>query len=79
MRAVLMRVQDTPSVLKGGTALAIAYDLVRPSADFDSDAPKPIHIEERVRDGLSDAGVLWPSRHEPFSARATRGHSPGFR
>ena len=31
MRAVVGRMQDTPYVLKGGTALLLAHDLPRPS------------------------------------------------
>ena len=79
MRAVLMHMQDAPNVLKGGTARAIAYDLDRHSTDVDSDVAEPIHVKKRVRDGLSDAGLIRPWRREPFSTRATRGHFPGFR
>ena len=58
MHAVVMRMQDTPYVLKGGTALAFAYDLDRHSTDIDFDAEEPVYIKTRVREGLGDAGVL---------------------
>lgn len=57
MRAVVRRMQDTPYVLKGGTALAFAYDLDRHSTDLDFDAAEPIYIKRRVREGLADAGA----------------------
>lgn len=57
MRAVLGRMQDTPYVLKGGTALAFAHDLDRHSTDLDFDAAEPIYIKRQVREGLADAGV----------------------
>ena len=56
MRYVVARMQDTPYVLKGGTALAFAYDLDRHSTDLDFDATEPAHIRKRIRDGIEDAG-----------------------
>ena len=57
MAAVVSRMQDTPYVLKGGTALAFAYDLDRHSTDIDFDAAEPVYIKDRIRHGLADAGV----------------------
>ena len=57
MRAVILRMQDTPYVLKGGTALAFAYDLDRHSTDIDFDAAEPLSIRGRIRQGLADAEV----------------------
>ena len=57
MREILFRVQDTPYVLKGGTALLFTRHLDRHSTDLDFDSAKPINIEGRIRDGLRAAGV----------------------
>lgn len=56
MRAVVGRLQDTPYVLKGGTALMLTRDLDRHSVDLDFDAERAVNIEERIRDGVKDAG-----------------------
>ena len=57
MRAVVGRMQDTPYVLKGGTALLLAHDLPRHSTDLDFDSAKKLNVETRLRAGLADAGV----------------------
>ena len=57
MRAVALRMQDTPYVLKGGTALALVYGLDRHSVDLDFDGAKAVSIKKYVRDGLKDANV----------------------
>lgn len=48
MRAVLKGIQDTPLVLKGGTALMMAYGLDRFSEDLDFDAPVKLNLESRI-------------------------------
>lgn len=53
MRAVLASVQDSPLVLKGGTALLLCYGLDRFSEDLDFDAPKKMNLESRVEKALS--------------------------
>ena len=59
MRAVALRMYDTPFVLKGGTALALLYGLDRHSVDLDFDCgrAKRLSIENHVRDGLREAKV----------------------
>lgn len=58
MRAVAIRIQSTPYVLKGGTALALLYGLDRHSEDLDfDDCGKRVSIKNQVRDGLRDGGV----------------------
>ncbi len=59
MRAVALRMYDTPFVLKGGTALALLYGLDRHSVDLDFDcgSAKRLSIENHVRDGLRQANV----------------------
>ena len=58
MRAVAIRMQSTPYVLKGGTALALLYGLDRHSEDLDfDDCGKRASIKNQVRDGLRDGGV----------------------
>ncbi len=58
MRAVALRMQTTPYVLKGGTALALLYGLDRHSVDLDFDERgKRVSIKNHVRDGLRDKGI----------------------
>ena len=57
MRAVLGEMQDTPYVLKGGTALLFTRGLDRHSTDLDFDSSKKLNLEPRIRDGLKAAGV----------------------
>ena len=58
MRAVALRMQTTPYVLKGGTALALLYGLNRHSVDLDFDERgKRVSIKNHVRDGFRDEGV----------------------
>ena len=59
MRAVALRMQDTPFVLKGGTALALLYGLDRHSVDLDFDVgrAKRVSIKRYVRAGMQDANV----------------------
>jgi len=49
MRSVLKGIGDTPLVLKGGTALLLAYGLDRFSEDLDFDAPHKLNLESRIR------------------------------
>ena len=59
MRAVAHRMQNTPFVLKGGTALALLYGLDRHSMDLDFDvgSAKRLSIKRHVRAGMRDASV----------------------
>jgi predicted nucleotidyltransferase component of viral defense system len=57
MRKVLMQIQDTPYVLKGGTALLFARNLDRHSTDLDFDSGKRLNLEGRIREGLKASGV----------------------
>lgn len=59
MRAVALRMQTTPFVLKGGTALALLYGLDRHSMDLDFDvgSAKRLSIKRHVRAGMRDASV----------------------
>lgn len=49
MRSILKGISDTPLVLKGGTALLLAYDLSRFSEDLDFDAPHKLNLESRIQ------------------------------
>ncbi len=49
MRSILKGVGDTPLVLKGGTALLLAYGLSRFSEDLDFDAPHKLNLESRIQ------------------------------
>lgn len=53
MREVLRSVQETPLVLKGGTALLACYGLDRFSEDLDFDAPKKLNLESRMESALT--------------------------
>jgi predicted nucleotidyltransferase component of viral defense system len=57
MQQILAKIQDTPYVLKGGTALLFTRNLDRHSTDLDFDSGKQMNIEGRIRDGLKAAGV----------------------
>jgi len=48
MRELACGLSDTPLVLKGGTALLLAYGLDRFSDDLDFDAPHKINLENRI-------------------------------
>lgn len=52
MRSILKRIGDTPLVLKGGTALLLAYGLSRFSEDLDFDAPHKLNLESRIRHSM---------------------------
>ena len=73
MLAVVMRLQDTPYVFKGGSALRFAYGLDRHSTDFDFDSPSRFYIKDRIKAGLSDSGVTLRrfivSKDSPFGQR----------
>lgn len=53
MRAVLGAVQETPLVLKGGTALLLCYGLDRFSEDLDFDSAKKLNLESRLQNALA--------------------------
>lgn len=59
MREIAVEIQDTPFVLKGGTAPALPYGLDRHSIDldFDCDRAKRVPIKNRVRRGLREVDV----------------------
>ncbi|MCY3675340.1 MAG: nucleotidyl transferase AbiEii/AbiGii toxin family protein [Rhodobacteraceae bacterium] len=57
MYHVVMAMQDTPHVLKGGTALLLTRGLDRHSVDLDFDAGKRLNIERRIRQGVMAAGM----------------------
>ena len=59
MRAIALEMQDTPFVLKGGTALALLYGLDRHSVDLDFDCgrAKRVSIKSQVRRGLRELNV----------------------
>jgi predicted nucleotidyltransferase component of viral defense system len=52
MQAVVEGLVDTPLVLKGGTALMLAYSLDRFSEDLDFDAPKSLKLDAKIRRSL---------------------------
>lgn len=49
MRSILEGIDETPLVLKGGTALLLVYGLDRFSEDLDFDAPHKLNLESRIR------------------------------
>lgn len=48
---------DTPSVLKGGTALMLSYGLDRFSEDLDFDSTKALNLEKRINDAADKEGI----------------------
>ena len=57
MHHVVMALQDTPYVLKGGTALLLTRGLDRHSTDLDFDAGRKLNIRLRIKRGMEAAGV----------------------
>jgi hypothetical protein len=53
MLSIARSLSDTPMVLKGGTALLLAYQLDRFSEDLDFDSDKKIHLENRIFNAAS--------------------------
>ena len=52
MIAIAQAVMDTPLVLKGGTALMLAYGLDRFSEDLDFDSPVKLNLESKIRKAI---------------------------
>lgn len=52
MSSIAKAVVDTPLILKGGTALLLAYELDRFSEDLDFDSTKKIRLENRIKDAI---------------------------
>lgn len=52
MVSILKEMSDTPLVLKGGTALMVAYGLDRFSEDLDFDAPVKLNLAARIKRGV---------------------------
>jgi predicted nucleotidyltransferase component of viral defense system len=52
MRAVAERLQDTPYILKGGTALILTRSLDRYSTDLDFDSDRKINLSGRIEVAL---------------------------
>ena len=57
MNHVVLALQDTPYVLKGGTALLLTRGLPRHSTDLDFDSGRKLNIRQRIQKGLTEAGV----------------------
>jgi len=57
MKRIAQSVNDTPMVLKGGTALMLTYGLDRYSEDLDFDAPKAISLESRIQAALKTTKI----------------------
>ena len=57
MTHVVLALQDTPYILKGGTALLLTRGLDRHSIDLDFDSGKKINIEKRIQQGLAAIDV----------------------
>lgn len=58
MTAIAQSVADTPMVLKGGTALLLAYGLTRFSEDLDFDSTKPIHLHNRIKQAIKPYATI---------------------
>jgi predicted nucleotidyltransferase component of viral defense system len=53
MTAIAQSVANTPLILKGGTALLLAYSLDRFSEDLDFDCHKNLRLEHKIQEALS--------------------------
>lgn len=57
MRLIAEKMRDTPLVLKGGTALMLAYGSERYSVDLDFDSPKKMNLQRRIEDAMPHGTV----------------------
>ena len=57
MRHVVMSIQDTPYILKGGTALLLTRGLGRHSTDLDFDSAQKVNIRQRIQRSMAAAEV----------------------
>ena len=57
MYHVVMAMQDTPFILKGGTALLLTRGLPRHSIDLDFDSGKKVNIGKRIQRAMASSGT----------------------
>src|SRR3990167_1204869 len=78
MRSILKGIGDTPLVLKGGTALLLAYGLSRFSEDLDFDAPHKLNLESRIQRsvpmGITLDEVTAPKDRSPVPRSRAKSH-----
>ena len=79
MRRIVEQLQDTPYVLKGGSALVFTRDLDRLTNDLDFDSSKPLNLEGRIRKGLEIAGVELISLKAVKNTQTTQRYKVHFR
>lgn len=57
MAEIARSVSDSPTVLKGGTALLLIYGLNRFSEDLDFDSTKPLNLDGRINDAAQKQNI----------------------
>jgi predicted nucleotidyltransferase component of viral defense system len=57
MAEIARSVSDSPTVLKGGTALLLSYGLNRYSEDLDFDSTKPLNLDKRINDAAQKQNI----------------------
>lgn len=55
MSEIAKSISDSPTVLKGGTALLLAYGLDRYSEDLDFDSTKQLNLQKRINDSAKNS------------------------
>ena len=63
MSEIAKSTSDSPTVLKGGTALLLAYGLDRYSEDLDFDSTKPLNLQKRINDSAKKLGIKVKAIH----------------
>lgn len=57
MSEIAKSISDSPTVLKGGTALLLAYGLDRYSEDLDFDSTKQLNLQKRINDSAKKLNI----------------------
>lgn len=57
MAEIAKSTSDSPTALKGGTALLLAYGLDRYSEDLDFDSTKPLNLKKRINDSAKELDI----------------------
>ncbi len=74
MREILLSInsRNYPTVLKGGTALLLCYELDRFSEDIDLDSEKSFNLETAIKDASRKIGITINSINIPKDTETTK-------
>jgi predicted nucleotidyltransferase component of viral defense system len=72
MRSIAISFRNTPLILKGGTALLLAYGLDRYSEDLDFDSRKKIKLETKIKNAVKRVAKIKSIDHIKDTDTTTR-------